>query len=185
MRTIPEAQRELRTAFLGGFAGQLVTGVIWLAASAVSIFAAPRYGMAALFFGCMFIYPLTQLSLKLLGRSGSVPKENTLNDLARQLAFTVPINFLLVGAATLYREEWFFPAAMIVVGTHYIPFMFLYGIREFVILGGFMIVAGAGLALYGPSIFSLGGWLSGFAMIAFAFLGRNKVMKEEMQVQIT
>jgi len=28
-------------------------------------------------------------------------------------------NFLLVGAATLYRKEWFFSAAMVVIGSHY------------------------------------------------------------------
>ncbi len=33
---ILESQREMRYAFLGGFAGQLVSGVIWLVSSAIS-----------------------------------------------------------------------------------------------------------------------------------------------------
>ncbi len=35
----------------------------------------------------------------------------------------------LVAAATLYRLGWFYPAFMIVLGAHYFPFAFLYGLR--------------------------------------------------------
>ncbi|NOH02837.1 MAG: hypothetical protein HND47_13180 [Chloroflexi bacterium] len=174
-----EAQREMRSAFLGGFAGQLVSGLIWLAASASSLWLTPRLGMAVLFFGSMLIFPLTQLLVRLLGRPGKVSPANGLWALGSQLAFTVPLNFLLVGAATLYREAWFFPAAMIVVGTHYLPFITLYGLRLFGLLAGLLVLGGAGLALYGPAIFSLGGWLTGIALIVFAFLGRQSVLQEE------
>ena len=50
---IKTCQREMRTAFLGGFAGQLVSGVIWLVAAAVSVWLQPGWGMAVLFFGSM------------------------------------------------------------------------------------------------------------------------------------
>ncbi|MFN3981287.1 MAG: DUF7010 family protein, partial [Caldilinea sp.] len=96
-----------------------------------------------------------------------------------QVAFTVPLNFLLVGAATLYRENWFFPAAMIGVGAHYLPFITLYGMKMFGILAGLLVVIGAGLALYGPDIFSLGGWITAVLLVAFAFLGRHLVLLEE------
>ncbi len=176
---IPDSQREMRSAFLGGFAGQLVSGVIWLASAALAMWLSPRAGMAALFFGSMGIFPLTQLTVRLMGRPGKASPENGLWPLGSQLAFTVPINFLLVGAATLYREAWFFPAAMIVVGSHYLPFLTLYGMKLFGILAALLIVAGAGLALYGPPVFSLGGWLTGILLIAFAFAGRQVVLNEE------
>lgn len=47
---IAASQREMRAAFLGGFAGQLVSGLIWLVASAISVGVYPNYGMAFLFF---------------------------------------------------------------------------------------------------------------------------------------
>jgi len=53
---VNDAQQEMRSAFLGGFAGQLVSGFIWLAASALSLWVAPKLGMAVLFFGSMFIF---------------------------------------------------------------------------------------------------------------------------------
>ena len=174
-------QFEMRSAFLGGFGGQLVSGIIWLIAAAVSLLVKPTIGMAALFFGSMFIFPLTQMVVRLIGRPGKVSKENGLWMLGSQTAFTVPINFLLVGAATLYKIEWFFPAAMIVVGSHYLPFITLYGMKMFGILAGLLVIAGAGLGLYGPPIFSLGGWFTGVVLIVFAFLGRATVLKEENQ----
>src|SRR5450759_3899886 len=164
---VNHAQQEMRSAFLGGFAGQLVSGFIWLVASALSLWVAPKLGMAVLFFGSMFTFPLTQGLLRLIGRPGKVSAKNGLWQLGSQIAFTVPLNFLLVGAATLYRETWFFPAAMIVVGAHYLPFITLYGMKMFGILAALLVVGGALLAAYGPSIFSLGGWLTAVALIIY------------------
>ncbi|MBN1370417.1 MAG: hypothetical protein JW987_00540 [Anaerolineaceae bacterium] len=178
-----ECQREMRSAFLGGFAGQLVSGIIWLVAAALGTWISPVAGMAALFFGSMGIFPFTQLTVRLLGRPGKVSPENGLWSLGSQVAFTVPLNFLLVGAATLYRETWFFPASMVVVGAHYLPFLTLYGMKMFGILAGLLVVSGAGLALYGPQIFSLGGWLTGVVLIVFAWLGRQVVLAEERRAK--
>lgn len=176
---ISSSQREMRSAFLGGFAGQLVSGLIWLGASAVSVIFSQNIGMAFLFLGSMGIFPLTQFVLRLMGRPAKVPEGNGLWALGSQVAFTVPINFLLVGAIILYRPLWFFPAAMIVVGTHYLPFITLYGMKLFGVLAALLILSGTGLALYGPAMFSLGGWLTGVLLIVFAFLGRSSVIREE------
>jgi hypothetical protein len=169
----------MRYAFMGGFAGQLISGLIWLAAAALASWFSPVAGMATLFFGSMGIFPLTQLLIRLIGRPGKVSPQNGLWSLGSQVAFTVPLNFLLVGAATLYRENWFFPAAMVAVGTHYLPFITLYGLKIFGILAGLLVIIGASLALYGPQIFSLGGWITAFLLIMFAFIGRHLVLREE------
>jgi hypothetical protein len=68
---------------------------------------------------------------------------------------------------------------MIVVGAHYLPFITLYGMKMFAILAGVLVLGGAGLALYGPSIFSLGGWFTAVLLVIFAFLGRSQTLKEE------
>ena len=176
---IKEAQREVRSAFFGGFAGQLIAGIIWALSAAVSTWGTPRLGMAVLFFVSMLLFPLTQLTLKLMGRPAKLSPENTLNQLAMQIAFTVPIGFILVGAATLYRENWFYPASMVVVGAHYLPFIFLYGMPQFGILAGLLIAGGIGIGLYGPNVFSLGGWISAIILIIFAFIGRSVIVREQ------
>jgi len=152
---IKEAQREIRSVFFGGFVGQLIAGIIWALSAVVSTWGTARLGMAVLFFVSMLLFPLTQFILKLIRRPVKLSAENTLNQLAMQIAFTVPIGFLLVGAATLYRENWFYPASMVVVGAHYLPFIFLYGMPQFGILAGLLIAGGIGIGLYKPNVFSL------------------------------
>jgi hypothetical protein len=49
----------------------------------------------------------------------------------------------------------------------------------FGVLAALLVIAGAGLALYGPAVFSLGGWIAGVILIAFAFVGRAAVLREE------
>jgi hypothetical protein len=176
---IAQAQREIRSAFLGGFVGQLVAGAIWALSAALGTWMAPIYGMLALFFVSMLLYPLTQVILKAIGRPAALSAGNTLGQLATQVAFTVPIGFILVAAATLHHQNWFYPASLIVVGAHYLPFMFLYGMPQFAVLAGSMILAGVGLGLYGPDVFSLGGWVGALFLIGFAFWGRRIVLKEE------
>ncbi len=41
------------------------------------------------------------------------------------MAFTLPLSLPVVGAAALYRLEWFYPAFMVVLGAHYLAFAFL------------------------------------------------------------
>ncbi len=177
------AQKEMRSAFLGGFAGQLVSGLIWLTSAFISLFSSPLHGVVFLFFGCMGIFPLTQLTLRMMGRSAKVSPENGLWALGSQVAFTVPLNFLLVGAVILYRPGWFYPAAMIVVGTHYLPFITLYGMKIYGVLSALLVLGGLGLALSGPPVFSLGGWLTGVVMIVFAFVSRQLTLQEEQNQQ--
>ena len=83
---IAAAQREMRAAFLGGFAGQLVASLIWALSAAVSLWLTPTAGMATLFFGSMLLFPLTQILLRAIGRSASLSAENTLAQLAQQVA---------------------------------------------------------------------------------------------------
>ena len=181
---ITDAQREMRSAFLGGFVGQLVAGLIWALSAAVSTWITPGYGMAVLFFVSMLLFPLTQLILRLMGRPARLSAGNLLGQLATQIAFTVPVGFILVAAATLYHQNWFYPASMVVVGAHYLPFIFLYGMRQFGLLAGVLIIGGVALGFYAPDMFSLGGWLSAVALIAFAFIGRKVARNEDNQDSI-
>lgn len=174
---IREAQRDVRTTFLGGFAGQLVSGLIWLLSAALATWVSQTSGMIILLLGGIFIFPLTQLLLRLMRQAGSLPKDHPMNGLAMQVAFTLPLNLPLVGAATLYRLEWFYPAFMIALGTHYLPFIFLYGMWQFGALAAALVGGGILLALYGPPIFALGGWLAAGALLVFAFVGRSAVMR--------
>jgi hypothetical protein len=60
---------------------------------------------------------------------------------------------------------------MVVVGAHYLPFVFLYGMRQFAVLCGLMVGGGIMLGLYLNDSFSLGGWLTGATLVVFGVLG--------------
>lgn len=176
--SIREAQRDVRTTFLGGFAGQLVSGVIWFVSAALATWVTASSGIAVLVLGGVFIFPLTQLLLRLMGHAASLPKGHPMNGLAMQAAFVLPLNLPLVGAAALYRLEWFYPAFMIALGSHYLPFIFLYGMWQFGVLAAALVGGGILLGMYGPPIFALGGWLTAGALLVFAFVGRSVAARE-------
>lgn len=171
---VAEAQREVRTVYVGGFYGQLVSGAIWFLSAALTTWVSQRAGILALVFGGMFIFPLTQLLLRASGRGASLSPRNPLRELAIEIAFLVPLLLPLVGAATLHKTFWFYPAMMMVVGAHYLPFSFLYGMRAFIHLSGLLLVAGLLLGLYAPEMAVWGGWFTATVLFVFAFVGRAK-----------
>lgn len=179
--TVAEAQLEVRRAFLGGFMGQLVSGLIWLASAAAFRAAGTRPAIWILVVAGMFIFPLTQLGLRLIGRPGTLSKENPFGALGMQTAFIVPLCLPVIGAAALYRIEWFYPAFMIVVGAHYLPFVTLYGMRMFAALGALLVGAGVAIGWIGVGGFDAGGWLTAAILILFAFLGRAQLLAEERE----
>jgi len=175
---IADAQREIRQAYLGGFMGQLVSGVLWLVTAAVATWGSPRGAILLVVFGGMLIFPLTRLGLAAIGHRVAITPGNPLNGLAMQVAFTLPLSLPVVGAAALFRLDWFFPAFMIVLGAHYLPFVFLYGMRLFGVLCALLVSAGLGLALYAPPSFAGGAWVTAGLLLAFAFAGRWLALRD-------
>lgn len=170
---IAEAQRDVQRVYVGGSIGQFVSGAIWLLAAGAGTFISPSAAIVTLLAGGMLIFPVTTLLLRLSGRAATLPAGHPMNALAMQLAFTVPLGLLVAVAAAGYRAEWFFPAAMIIVGAHYLPFVFLYGMPHFAVLAGLLTIGGVTLALWGPDQFNLGGWVAGAILVGFAFLLRR------------
>ena len=84
----------------------------------------------------------------------------------------------VVAGAALYRLNWFYPACMVVVGSHYLPFAFLYGTWQFAALGAVFIIAGVTVALYGPDQFSAGAWVAVVVFLAATLVLYNAVRRE-------
>jgi len=175
---VGDAQREVRTVFAGGFWGQLVASAIWLASAALAVWDSPRAAIVMIVLGGMFIFPITQLLLRLTGRPASLSKANPLGNLAMQIAFMLPLSMLLLVPVTAFRLNWFYPALMVLVGAHYLPFTFLYGMRMFIALGALFVGGGVAIALYLPGSFSLGGWVGGLTLFIFAWIGRAVAQAE-------
>jgi len=176
--TVEQAQREMRICLLGGFMGQLVSALLWLASAALATWWSHSSAITLLIAAGFFIFPLTKLGLRLIGHRAQVSADNPLNALGMQAAFVLPLSLLLVGAAALYRIEWFYPAFMIVLGAHYLPFVTLYGMRMFYALAAILVGAGVVLALYVQMPFSTGAWFTAAVLAVFAVLGRSHAVRD-------
>lgn len=165
---VRQAQREVRTVFVGGSVGQAVSGLIWLISAALGQWVSTQAAILMLAVGGAAIFPLTQLALRLLGRPASLRRENPLNGLAMQVAFIVPLCLPVIAGSTLYRLNWFYPAFMVVVGAHYLPFVFLYGMFHYAVLGSALLVSGVAIGMYLNSSFTLGGWVGAALLLGFA-----------------
>jgi len=175
---IEDAQREVRSVYIGGFWGQLVSAVIWLVSAALGTWVTPKASILALVIAGFFIFPLTQMLLHSSGRRTRVSKENPLHWLAMQVALVLPFSMLLLVPVGYFRLNWFFPALMVLLGAHYLPFAFLYGMRMFWALAGILIAMGVVIALYFAQTFSLGAWVAGLALFVFAWIGRSVASEE-------
>jgi len=164
------AQQDVRSVFLRGSVGQLISGLIWLVSAILGTWVSERSAILVLVLAGMFIFPLTQLTLRLLGHSSGLPKGHPLNQLAMQVAFIVPLCLPVIAAASLYNINWFYPAFMLIIGVHYMPFIFLYGMWEFAVLAALLIGGGVAIGMLLPATFIAGGWFTAIALVLFAAL---------------
>ena len=180
---IRDAQREVRSVYIGGFWGQLVSSVIWLVSAALGTWVTPKASILAAVIAGFFIFPLTQMLLRLSERPARVSKENPLHWLGMQVAFVLPLSMLLLVPVCHYNLNLFFPALMVLLGAHYLPFATLYGMHMFWALAGILVAMGYVIALYFSQTFSLGAWVGGLILFVFAWVGRS-IATAETRTQV-
>jgi hypothetical protein len=167
---ISEAQHEVRTAFLGGFVGQLVSALIWFASASIGTFVDRTTGFWTLAIGGAAIFPLTVALLRMGGHRATLSPQNSLRFLAMQIAFTIPLVLPLAGVAALHNPGLFYPACLMIVGAHYLPFVFLYGMKTYAVLALALSCAGFAIGLRASNSVLMGGWVGGVVLLAFAFV---------------
>ena len=168
----------------GGFYGQLVSGVLWLVSASLATWSTPRAAITTLVLGGVFIFPTTELLIRVAGGRSPLSAQNSLRHLGMQVAFVLPLSMPLLLPVGLYRLNWFYPAMMLLLGAHYLPFVFLYGMRMFLFLAGILIATGVVIAVYFAETFSLGSWIGGLALFVFAWIGRS-IATGEASTQVT
>ena len=177
--TLAEAQRANRRTYRGGLHGQLVSAALWGASAALAQWGNHRLAMIGIVVGGCFIYPLTALALRLTGHDVRANAANPLNPLAMQVAFTVPLGLPVVLTLAHFSPRMFYPALLMLVGAHYLPFVFLYGTLAWLGLAGAMLASGYVLGWVAPQGFAFGGWLGAALLVAYALTGWRLVIAEE------
>jgi hypothetical protein len=59
---------------------------------------------------------------------------------------------------------------MLIIGAHYMPFIFLYGMWEFAVLSALLIGGGVAIGMLLPHAFVIGGWFTATILLLFAAL---------------
>jgi hypothetical protein len=175
---IVDAQRENRFRFSGGFYGQAVSGLIWLVSASFASWGSPNTAIVLLLVGGFFIFPITETLVRTVGTRSKFSSGNSLPQLGMQVAFVLPFSMPLLLPVSRFDLNLFYPALMILLGAHYLPFVFLYGMRMFAVLAAFLLGGGIIIAMYLSSSFSIGAWYTGTILLVFAAVGRSLVHKE-------
>jgi hypothetical protein len=111
--------------------------------------------------GGFLIFPATELLIRAIGERAPVSSPNAPRFLGMQIACVLQLSMPLLLPVGLYRLNWFYPAMMILLGAHYLPFVFLYGMR----MSAFLVGGGTLLAMYFSASFSIGAWYTGTILL--------------------
>jgi hypothetical protein len=166
--TLEEAQADMRRAYCNGATGVVTSATVWLGAWIAALQSTYMTSIATLLIGGMFIFPVSVVFSRILGRSGPHAKGNPLSSLAASGTVWMLLAIPIAYGAALHRAEWFFPAMLVTIGGRYLTFATLYGLRIYHALGAALAIAGIALVLT-KMPFSFGA-LSGAAIeLVFGF----------------
>jgi hypothetical protein len=171
---ILEAQCQVRQVYRGGVIGHLVAGTLWLIAASIATWGTPGAAIATLCVGGVFIFPVTTLVLSRLGGPAALPATNPFRALGTQVAFVLPLSMPVLLTMSRAHADRFFPAMLILVGAHYLPFVTLYGMRSFLALAVVLVTVGVSLLFTGLGGFTAGAWLGAGVLWMFAALAHQE-----------
>ena len=129
--------------------------------------------MLALFFGGMFIHPLSMLLSKYFKRPGNHYPKNPLGKLALESTIILFVGLFLAFYVAKLQVEWFYPIMLMIIGVRYLVFNTLYGLKIYWLLGSVLIFSGMLCILLGAN-FIIGAFIGGATEIVFSLVIINQ-----------
>lgn len=169
LAALAAAQYDMRSAYMDGALGVLVSGLVWAVAGCVATWVSPERAVWALFIGGVFIHPVAALCARLLGRSGRHTPGNPLGALAMTITVWMIMMLPLAYGISRLRIDLFFPAMLLVISGRYLCAQMLFGLRLYWAFGGVLAAAGYGLVELNAPI-ALHGFTGAVIELVFACL---------------
>ena len=141
MMSFEQAQRDMRVAYFNGATGAVVSATAWLVAGLVTSVKGTEAGILALVVGGMFIFPLSIVLCKAIGRSGKHSQRNPLGPLAIEGTLWMLLSIPVAVGLGLYNPAWFFPAMLLIIAGRYLTFATLYGLKVYWVFAGALAAA--------------------------------------------
>lgn len=176
---VAAAQAEVRRVYAGGFPGLLLSSVVWLVSATLGTWWSWSAAMWSLVLGGAFIFLALELFLRFIGHNPALNPQNPLNPLTFQLVALLPMLLPLVVAAFVSRPDWLYPAFMMALGAHFLPFMFLFGLWQFGALGMLLAFSGVAFGFAPGESFVVAGWYGAVVQSLFAFMALSAVRDEQ------
>ncbi len=170
--------KEIRKTYYGAAPHTLCVGLLWITSGIVSKFASINFTVLFFFFACAVNFPLGELLRKAMKMENFLSKENNLPKLFTYLSLTIPLSMPIVYMACKYNINWFFPSFAVLIGAHYLPFVWAYKMPTFGILAGLIIAIGIICVLKYSDSFPIAAYMTGSTMILFAVIHYSLVRKE-------
>ena len=159
---------EYRRCHKGGAVYLAVEGVLWLLSASLGAVGQVPAAMLVLLVGGMFIHPIAMACSSLLGLTSPV-RSNRLSVLNTWVALTIPLGLpLIFMATTAGHENIFFPAFVVLVGAHWLPFAYIYSMNSFVAIACILVLVGILFGLVFTQSFSTCGFVAGGILLLFA-----------------
>ena len=143
LQHLKNAQQDMRVAYLHGFPGVFVSGMVWLVSALVALYVSPEKAIWTLLVGGVFIHPVSMLLNKALGANGTHARTNPLGRLAMEGTIFMIMCLPLAYGLSFQKTEWFFQGMLLIIGGRYLHFATLYGLKLYWALG-----IGLGTAAY-------------------------------------
>lgn len=166
---IREAQKDMRDAYLGGGSGVLISGIVWMAAGILAVYSSKQISIIVFFLGGMLIHPIGILVSKLYNRRGKHIKKNPLGKLAMESTVILFMGLFLVYSLFETLPNWFFPIMLMIIGSRYLTFQTIYGLKIYWILGLILIVSGM-ICLISNQLLHISGITGGIIELIFSVL---------------
>ncbi len=168
---------EIRHSYLGGFSILLVEGFIWILSGILWKAISFKIGILVIIIGGTFFYPLGQL-VQLILKRPKIRKDNPLNLLFTQIGLIIPFSFPLIFLLTKEKVDLFFPALTIIIGVHYLPFVYAYKLNTYWVLASLLVIGGSFFGFMMQADFFYCAYYTGSVLILFAIMNYYIVTKE-------
>ncbi len=168
---------------MGGYSILLLEGFFWILAGILWELVSFKIGILVIIVSGTFFYPLSQL-LQIVLKRPKVSRENPLSLLFTQISLIIPFSFPLIFLLTKENVNLFFPALTIIIGAHYLPFVYAYKMKTYWVLATLLVIGGSLLGFMMADNFYYCAYYTGSVLLLFAIINQYLVKKEIVKSRI-
>jgi hypothetical protein len=183
MTSAMDYSAELRKTYMGAFPHTLFTALVWIVSGVLGYFISKPQAIILFILAGTFVFPSGELIRKMMGVPNVLSKENKLPQLFTLLAITIPLSYPLIYLIIQNNINLFFSSFSILIGAHYLPFIYGYRMRSFGILTILLVLAGTYFALLLSDQFALPAIVTGTILLVFALIHYKIINKQNYELR--